>query len=156
MVCRPKTREEVVQNQVGEQAVGKHGCPNCACSEIESDQPGASVKAEKPLAKFQIVINNQNELDRMAESFLHYAGPFINKGLHGANTFSPYLVNKLLKTLKKHISVFQLKFVAPVEWDVRFAEGTIIVPVQVYFSEWIEELLLSIANDRDGDQSKEF
>jgi len=150
-----EVHKAAVQHQDRKQSTGENDCPNCVHSGVENDQTGVAVKVEQPEPKFRIVIENQDELDRMAESFLHYAGPFINKTSHGTNTFSPYLVNKLLKPLTKHVSVFQLKFVSPAEWDVRFAEGTIIVPVQVYFSEWIEELLLSIANDRDGDQSKE-
>lgn len=151
-----EAREPAVKCQDGEKANGERDSPYCASSGIGRGQSGTSAEGEQTKPKFQILIKNQDELDKMAESFLHYAGPFINKGFQGANSFSPYLVKKLLKTLKEYVSIFELKFVTPPEWDVRFAEGTIVVPVQVYFSEGIEELLLSIANDRDGDQSKEL
>ena len=152
MVRQRKVREAAGQLQDGEKVLGEHVCPRCACSGIDNGQSSIAAEIEQPKPKFQIVIKNQDELDKMAESFLHYAGPFINKTPHGTNTFSPYLINKLLKPLTKQVSIFQLKFVGPAEWDVRFAEGAIIVPVQVYFSKWVEKLICSIANDRDCDQ----
>lgn len=90
--------QDAVQHQESEQTGEEQGCPYYACSGIESSKSGIASKVDQPKPKFQILIKNQDELDKMAESFLQYVGPSINKTSHGTNTFSPYLVNKLLKT----------------------------------------------------------